>query len=213
MIGYRQFKVKIGRGHRWMSFRDGLQRDIEVTKRIAEAFPDCEILMDGNNGFSVAEFIQYLKGIDGVNLFWIEEPFHETVEEYTYLREWINKEGIKTLLADGEADANQGFIMDLLNTKLIDVHLTDVEELGFTYWRSLIPRLQKIGALVSPHAWGSLLKTHYIAHLAGGLGNIVTIEGVTSFLDDVDLSGYKIRNGQLVPPSAPGFGMPLLKKI
>lgn len=92
-LGYRQFKVKIGRGNRWMSFKEGMQRDIEVTKQIAQVFPDCDILVDGNNGFSVGEFTQYLKGISGVNLFWIEEPFHETVAEYTYLREWLNKEG------------------------------------------------------------------------------------------------------------------------
>lgn len=212
-FGYRQFKVKIGRGNRWMSFREGLNRDIEVTKKIVQAFPDCEILVDGNNGFAVDEFIQYMQGISGVNLFWIEEPFHETVAEYTYFREWLNKEGIKTLLADGEADADQNFIMELLDKKLIDVHLTDIEELGFTYWRKLMPRLKQMGALSSPHAWGSLLKTHYISHLAGGLGNTVTIEGVTSFSDDVDLTGYKIVKGQLVPPASPGFGMPLLKKI
>lgn len=88
-----KFKVKIGRGNRWMSFKEGMQRDIEVTKQIAQVFPDCDILVDGNNGFSVGEFTQYLKGISGVNLFWIEEPFHETVAEYTYLREWLNKEG------------------------------------------------------------------------------------------------------------------------
>ena len=212
-LGYRQFKVKIGRGNRWMSFKEGMQRDIEVTKQIAKAFPDCDILVDGNNGFSAGEFTQYLKGISGVNLFWIEEPFHETVAEYTYLREWLNKEGIKTLLADGEADANQDVVMDLLRKKLIDVHLTDIEELGFTNWRKLMPKLKDIGALASPHAWGSLLKTYYIAHLAAGLGNTVTIEGVTSSSDDVDLSGYKIVNGKLVLPASPGFGMTLLKKI
>src|SRR5690606_31712775 len=127
-LGYRQFKVKIGRGNRWMSFKEGLKRDVDVTKRIAEAFPDCDILVDGNNGFSVGEFTQYLKSISGVNLFWIEEPFHETVAEYIYLKDWLKKEGVTTLLADGEADAHQDLVMELLQKKLIDVHLTDIEE-------------------------------------------------------------------------------------
>lgn len=212
-LGYRQFKLKIGRGHRWMPFKEGLQRDIEVTKKVAEAFPDCEILVDGNNGFSVDEFIQYMKGISGVNLFWIEEPFHETVAEYEKLRNWLNSEGIKTLLADGEADPDQNLLRELMEKKLIDVHLTDIEGLGFTNWRKLMPELQKLDTQASPHAWGSLLKTNYTAHLTGGLGNTVTIEGVSSTSDDVDLSGYKLQNGKLTPPAAPGFGMPLLKKI
>ncbi|GGH18549.1 hypothetical protein GCM10011418_22270 [Sphingobacterium alkalisoli] len=211
-LGYRQFKLKIGRGNRWMPFSEGLQRDIEVTKKVAEAFPDCQVLVDGNNGFSVEEFIQYMKGIAGVSLFWIEEPFHETVTEYEKLRSWLKGEGINTLLADGEADWDQNLLRELIEKKLIDVHLTDIEDLGFTNWRKLMPELQKLGAQASPHAWGSLLKTHYTAHLTGGLGNTVTIEGVSSTSDDVDLSGYALKNGKLVPPATAGFGMPLLKK-
>ncbi|MBD1434894.1 mandelate racemase/muconate lactonizing protein [Sphingobacterium sp. DN00404] len=212
-VGYRQFKLKIGRGHKWMPFEEGLRRDIEVTKAVNEAFPDCEILVDGNNGFSADQFIAYLKGISGTKLFWIEEPFHETVADYQKLRHYIREEGIETLLADGEADPDQQFLKELIQQKLLDVHLTDIEGLGFTNWRRLMPELQKLGAQASPHAWGSLLKTNYTAHLAGGLGNTVTIEGVTSSSDDVDLSGYTIRKGKLIPPSTPGFGMPLLKKI
>lgn len=211
-LGYRQFKLKIGRGNRWMPFKEGLQRDIEVTKKVAEAFPDCQVLVDGNNGFSVDEFIQYMKGISGINLFWIEEPFHETVSDYERLRNWLKSEGIHTLLADGEADPDQDLLRELIKKDLIDVHLTDIEDFGFTNWRKLMPELQKLGAQASPHAWGSLLKTHYTAHLTGGLGNTVTIEGVSSTSDDVDLSGYKLQDGKLYPPATPGFGMPLLKK-
>lgn len=76
-----------------------------------------------------------------------------------------------------------------------------------------MPELKKMGAQASPHAWGSLLKSYYTAHLAAGLGNTVTIEGVTSTSDDVDLSGYQIKDGKLIPPTTPGFGMALLKKI
>ncbi|MCS4224572.1 enolase C-terminal domain-like protein [Sphingobacterium sp. BIGb0165] len=212
-VGYRQFKLKIGRGHKWMSFKEGLQRDIDVTNAVAKIFPDCGILVDGNNGFTVDQFIQYLKGTPSVNLFWIEEPFHETVTDYQKLRNYIKEAGISTLLADGEADPNPALLKELFEKKLLDVHLTDIEGLGFTNWRRLMPELKKMGAQASPHAWGSLLKSYYTAHLAGGLGNTVTIEGVTSTSDDVDLSAYKIQDGKLIPSSTAGFGMPLLKKI
>lgn len=212
-VGYRQFKLKIGRGHKWMSFKEGLQRDIEVTNAVAEAFPDCRILVDGNNGFTLDQFLQYLKGIPTVNLFWIEEPFHETITDYQKLRAYLKTEGIGTLLADGEADPDQNLLKMLFEMKLLDVHLTDIEGLGFTNWRRLMPELIQLGAQASPHAWGSLLKSYYTAHLAGGLGNTITIEGVTSTSDDVDLSGYEINNGKLIPSSSPGFGMPLLKKL
>ncbi|SFB90467.1 L-alanine-DL-glutamate epimerase [Parapedobacter composti] len=209
-LGYRQFKLKIGRGNRWMSQTAGLARDIEVTKQVAAAFPDCEILVDGNNGFTVNEFIAYLKGVQDIPLFWIEEPFHETVEDYRKLRDWMNKANVKSLLADGEADPDPALLDELMELKLMDVHLTDIEGLGFTNWRKLMPKLIRYDVQASPHAWGSLLKSYYTAHLAGGLGNTVTIEGVTSTSDDVDLSKYRIADGKLIPPDAPGFGMALL---
>ena len=46
--GYRQFKVKIGRGNRWMKPASaGMQRDILAVQEIHKAFPDCDILVDG----------------------------------------------------------------------------------------------------------------------------------------------------------------------
>lgn len=210
-LGYRQFKLKIGRGHRWMPFREGLKRDVEVTKKIAAAFPDCDILVDGNNGFTVSEFIEYLDAIGDTKLFWIEEPFHETVDDYRKLLDWMKKNGVKSLIADGEADPDPALLDELMRQKLMDVHISDIEGLGFTNWRKLMPGLIGYGVQASPHAWGSLLKTYYTAHLTGGLGNTVTIEGVSSVSDDVDLSGYRVENGNLIPPALPGFGMKLLR--
>ena len=56
-----------------------------------------------------------------------------------------------------------------------------------------------------------MLKTHYNSHLAAGLGNIVTIEGVTCLSDEVDYGDYKISGGKLRVSDRPGFGMTLLK--
>ena len=209
--GYRQFKLKIGRGHRWMAQKEGLARDIAVTKQVAAAFPDCEILVDGNNGFTVNEFTAYLEGIGDTPLFWIEEPFHETIADYRKLRDWMAKANVPSLLAEGEADPDPVLLDELMQQKLMDVHISDIEGLGFTNWRKLMPKLVQYGVQASPHAWGSLLKTYYTAHMAGGLGNTVTIEGVTSTSDDIDLSGYTIKDGHLIPPTAPGFGLELLR--
>lgn len=208
--GYRQFKVKIGRGNRWMEKQAGIARDVEVTKRIAAAFPDADILVDGNDGFTGNEFLAYLEGIGDVPLFWIEEPFPETREDYRALRERMAPWRKKTLLADGEYNPNVEFITELLKEGLIDVCLYDVCGYGFTAWRKLLPLMKAMGVTTSPHAWGSKLKTHYIAHLATGLGNVVTIEGVTCSSKDVDFGDYPMKNGKLVTSSAPGFGMKLI---
>ena len=210
-IGYRQFKLKIGRGNKWMENAAGIQRDIEVTRLVAEAFPDCDILVDGNDGYPIDQFETYLRGIQGVKLFWIEEPFRETVEDYSKLRAILKNLEMETLLADGEANPDQVFLRKLEEMKLIDVHLTDPQGQGYTGWRKLMPELKTMGIWASPHAWGSQIKTNAIAHLAAAYGNTVTIEGVTCISDDFDLGDYRLENGKLIPSFAPGFGMTLLK--
>ena len=187
----------------------GLERDIEVTQKIAAIFPGVDILVDGNDGFTSDSFIRYLEGIGDTELFWIEEPFLETHEDYTKLRSWLKQHTKKTLLADGEYNPDEALLLDLLKAGLVDVALQDICGYGFTAWRRYMPVLKKIGVVASPHAWGSRLKTHYTAHLATGLGNVVTIEGVTCSSDDVDFGDTVLKTGKLVTSPSPGFGMVL----
>ena len=42
-------------------------------------------------------------------------------------------------------------------------------------------------------------------------GNVVTVEGVTCHTEDVDMSGYRLRDGKITVPDAPGFGMKLTR--
>lgn len=211
--GYRQFKLKIGRGNKWMEKEKGLQRDIEVTKLVSKNFPDCDILIDGNNGFTIDEFLRYMEGIEGIKLFWIEEPFHETISDYARLNSWLKMKNLNPLLADGEAKPDEEVLKQLGSQKIIRVFLQDIAGLGFTKWIRFIRELTLSGILASPHAWGSSIKTNYISHLSGAFGNTPTIEGVTCTSDDVDLTDYKLKKGKLIPSSKPGFGMELLKKI
>ena len=208
--GYRQLKVKIGRGGKWMSKEEGLKADIAVTRMIFENFPDCDILVDGNDAFTVDYFISYLEGIEDVPLFWIEEPFRETREDYTKLKKWmINHRRRNTLLADGETNPDLEFCLELGKEQLLDVYIDDISGYSLTPWRKLAPRLKEIGMMMSPHAWGNTLKSFYCTHLTGAHGNTPTIEGVTCASDDIDLSAYRLIRGCMMPPATPGFGMRL----
>lgn len=208
--GYRQFKVKIGRGTKWMDAVSGLQRDIDVVKAIQENFPDVEILVDGNNGFTVETMIQFCEGIGDVSLFWIEEPFHETPEDWRKLKDWLVGNGREnTLRADGEAKPDFPVLENLQTDGTLQVRLEDICGHGFTKWRKQMPELKKTGVMVSPHTWGSALKSVYTAHFAGAYGSSPTVEGVTSVNSSVDFGENRIINAQLRPSSEPGFGMKL----
>ena len=210
--GYRQLKLKIGRGFKWMPKEEGLKRDVEITRLVHRYFPDIDILVDGNDGFTVKEMIRYLEQLEDVPIFWIEEPFRETVEDNTILRKWLNDNRKRsTMLADGEANPDLKLALEMGKKQILDVYLDDIMSYGFTNWRKLMPTLKENGLLGSPHSWGEYLKTIYTAHIAWGLGNVVTIEGVTCFSNDIDFGLYSLDKGVLLPSDAPGFGMTLLK--
>jgi len=212
--GYRQLKVKIGRSGKWYPHDEGLEADIKVVKMIHEKFGDTvSILVDANDMYSFQDTIDFLKGVEGVPIYWMEEPFKENLCDARKLKEWMLANSREnTYYSDGEAKPDHNLLKRLGREGVIDVYLTDIAGYGFTPWRKLMPYLIKYKILSSPHTWGSLLKTHYTAHLAAGLGNVITIEGVTCLSDDIDFGNYKIINGKLRVSDDPGFGMKLMMR-
>ena len=52
--GHRAFKVKVGRGARWMATDAGLDRDVAVVGAVRDAIgPDCNLFADANNGYTL----------------------------------------------------------------------------------------------------------------------------------------------------------------
>jgi L-alanine-DL-glutamate epimerase-like enolase superfamily enzyme len=222
--GYRAFKLKLGRGFRWMPKADGLKRDIEVTRTVREQFPDCRVLVDANDTYTVEEMIGFVKAVADCDLYWIEEPFEENRDDLKRLREAMARFGCKALIADGEARKalgskltryggyTQGFVdrlFALAAEKLVDVFLLDLGTLGFTRWRQVMPELVKAGVQASPHTWMWTPRPFYAAHLAAGVGNVPIIEGIPGKAREIDYSAYRMEDGRLLMPDGPGFGLRL----
>ncbi|HIE29034.1 TPA: mandelate racemase [Candidatus Poribacteria bacterium] len=212
-LGYRAFKLKIGRGYKWMETEEGLRRDIEVTRKVRENFPDCQILVDANNGYTCDGFIRYFDAVADCSIFWVEEPFHENREDLSRLKEFLAKRSPNTLIADGESGYDIESLLKLANEGLVDVLIMDIAGLGFTNWRKLMPRVIEAKVQISPHTWGNPLKTLYASQLAAGLGNTVTLEGIPTQTSDVDWSPYELKDGLLHVPAEPGFGISIKHSI
>ena len=208
-LGYRDFKLKLGRGYRWMPRAEGFARDIEVTRLVRERFPNARILVDPNDGYSVGDIAEYLAAVSDVGLYWIEEPFAERREDLEELRRLINEYAPSTLVADGEYRPDVPAVIDFAAQGLIDVLLMDVLSYGLTAWRHAMPAIVAAGAAISPHAWGWPVKTLYAAQIGAGLGSTHIVEGVPGFTSGVDASGYRFEDGMLSLPDRPGFGLTL----
>lgn len=207
--GYRAFKLKIGRGYRCMPEANGLDRDVEVTRIVHDAFPEARLLVDGNNGFTVEGFLRYLDRVCDVGLFWVEEPFHEHREGLQQLRRRLDATCSGTLIADGEYQPVVDDLVRYARDGLLDVLLMDVIDYGLTAWRRLSASLEGSRIQSSPHTWGLPLKTVYAAHLAAGLPGVIMVEAVRGKTVGVDTSRYAVVDGVLKVPDDPGFGIPV----
>lgn len=207
--GFRAFKLKIGRGHRWMEREAGFARDVTITRAVREAYPDARLLVDANDGFDAATTVRYLTAVADCDLFWVEEPFPEEEGGLRLLRDHLAGAGSRTLVADGELDPDEPRLLELAAVGLLDVLLMDVVTYGLTAWRRVMPTLTELGVRASPHAWGMPLKSCYAAQVAAGLGNVVTVEGVPGTTVGADTSAYRLDDGVLSVPRTPGFAVPL----
>ncbi|MFG1817599.1 mandelate racemase/muconate lactonizing enzyme family protein [Kribbella sp. NPDC049174] len=208
-LGFRDFKLKLGRGYRWMPYQAGLDRDIEVTRLARELYPEAEILVDPNDGFSVNALVEYLAAVSDCRLYWLEESFAERDEDMKFLRSHLGTLPWQPKIADGEFDPDADYILRLAEAGLVDVALMDGVGYGLTAWRRFMPRLRATGAEASPHTWGAPLKTLYAAHIAAGLGNVPIIEGVPGHVLGTDGDGYHLTDGYLTFSGRPGFGLEL----
>jgi D-galactarolactone cycloisomerase len=211
--GFRAFKLKIGRGHRWMESEAGLARDVEITRAVREAYPDARVLVDANDGFSIDQTRRFLDLTRDCGLYWIEEPFVENQADLRILREHLRASGSATLIADGESSPDEDQLLALARDGLIDVLLMDVVSYGMTAWRRVMPLLAELGVAASPHAWGKPIKTLYAAQLAAGLGNVAVVEGVPGTTLGADTSRYHLEDGVLRVPDGPGFDIPLTAPV
>lgn len=208
-LGFRAFKLKIGRGNRWLDRAAGDARDIEVTRAVRAAYPHARILVDANDGYDCDGFLRYLNAVADCDLYWVEEPFLDDLDDLGRLRKALQQAESPTLIAEGETNPDIDQLLGFAKAGVIDVVLLDILSYGFTAWRSMMPRLEELGVAASPHAWGVPVKTLYAAQLAAGLGNVNTVEGVPGQTEGADTSGYRLEDGQLIVPDLPGFGMPL----
>ncbi|MFQ6130648.1 MAG: enolase C-terminal domain-like protein [Armatimonadota bacterium] len=223
-LGYRAFKLKIGRGLRCMPKDEGQKRDIEVTRAVRQRFPDCKILVDANNGYEVDDFLNYVTAVADCDLYCIEEPFDENRDDLLKLRNHMRKANCRATIMEGEMRseaADQAWrygwyskrhverLFALADEGLVDIINMDLAIVGYTRWRRVMPELVEAGLLASPHTWAGTPRPYYCAHLAAGVGNVDIVEGIPGKATGMDYSAYRFEDGKLVVPEEPGFGIKL----
>lgn len=167
-------------------------------------------MVDANDAYTPDTLITYLDQVLDCNIYWVEEPFREDEDNLRKLRAYLAEKSPSTLIADGESRFVTEQILDLAGKELLDVVQMDIEFLGFTEWRKLMPVLMDMNVKISPHNWGVGMKTRYTATLGAGCPLMELVEGVIDETEGVDTGAYGLADGKMTVPALPGFGMKLI---
>jgi L-alanine-DL-glutamate epimerase-like enolase superfamily enzyme len=207
--GHRAFKIKVGRGAMHMPLEAGTRRDICVIRAVREAVgADARIMIDANNGYNVNLVKRVLDGTADADVYWIEEAFHEDARLYGHLQEWLAREGIGTLIADGEGSASP-HLVDWAVQGVVDVVQYDVFRPGFSRWMELGPQLDAAGVRSAPHHYGEPYGNYAGCHLAASIQRFEGVEWDEATVPGLDASAYAVVEGMVSVPDLPGFGLAL----
>jgi L-alanine-DL-glutamate epimerase-like enolase superfamily enzyme len=206
--GHRAFKIKIGRGKKWMDRDAGDARDVEVVETIRKhAGDDVRLGVDANNGYDLAIAKRFLERTAEFHLDFIEEPFPEQVAQCLELKAFFAEQGWKTMLADGEGTNDVEAYRPFVNAKALDMLQGDMYGLGIEGILAEAAMAEPQGILVAPHNWSSLLSLFMQVHVGLVIPNFYRAEYDPVHSDVLTYDGYKIMDGFCSVPDAPGFGL------
>ena len=207
-VGHRAFKVKIGRGAKWMPPEEGYARDVEVLKTIRQhAGPKVLIGVDANNGYDLAKTKRLLEELPDYNFAFLEEMFPEQIEKCLELKRFIRRHGWKTLVADGETQKKLDAYKPFIKARAIDIFQGDMNRFGFEGILTEAAWCKPQGLKVAPHNWGSLVGYYMQLHVGRAITNFYRAERDPLSNTVLIAEGYKILDGCSSVPDAPGFGL------
>lgn len=208
--GHRAFKIKIGRGAKWMPTEEGFDRDLMVVRLIREhAGPETLLGADANNGYDLARAKRFLGELPGVNLAFVEELFNEEVALDLELKAFLREHKLKTLIADGETQQTPEPLKPFMAARAIDIYEGDINQFGIEGILTEAAWAKAEDLQVSPHGWGSLVGFYMSLHVGRALTNYYRAENDPLDNEMLIADGYAIKNGTASVPEAPGFGLKL----
>jgi len=207
-LGHRAFKVKIGRGFKWMPWQTGYARDKQVLGEIRRhAGKEILIGVDSNNGYTLEKAKRLLLDLPDFNFAFMEEMFPEEVQECLEFKNFIKDHNCKALVADGEGGREINFYRPFVEAQAIDICQADMRRFGIDGIMDIGAMCGDKNVLIAPHNWGSLIGYYMQLHIGRAIKNFYRAEHDPVSTDVIIADGYSIKNGYASVPAAPGFGL------
>lgn len=203
VIGYKErgftaVKIKVGS-------KQGVDHDLHRLKLCRDNLGnDVSIMMDANQGMSVASALELSERAKEIGIIWFEEPVvHNDYKGYELLR---NKCGIS--LAMGEREYNTEALKQLIERNALDMWQPDLIRIGgVDAWRDSASLAIENNLEVLPHYY----KDYDVALLC----TIKKAYGAESFdwIDNIIDNPLVIENGYAYPRKGSGWGFSFKKEF
>ncbi len=209
-MGHRAFKIKIGRGAKWMPRDEGDARDVAVVNLIrAHAGKDVLLGVDANNGYDLEGAKRFIERIGDVKLAFTEEMFPEVVEQCLAFKEFFRSKSLSTLLADGETQGDLQVFKPFIAAKAMDVLQADMNRFGIEGMLEEASMARPQGIRIAPHNWGSLLGFYQQLQIGAAIDNFYSAENDPLSSELLIAEGFTIKDGYATLPPTSGFGLRL----
>lgn len=206
--GHTFFKMKVGRGGKWMEKEAGYQRDLEVLAACREYLgPDIRIGVDANNGMDLESAKQMLSDLPEFDFEFMEEMFPEEVALDLELKNYIKDNGWKTLVADFESQKEVDAFLPFMEAGCIDVMQGDMNQFGIEGIMAEAAIGLPYGARVAPHNWGSMLGYYCQLHLGKVIENWYQAEQDALTLSSITPVGFSVKDGFTTVSEEAGLGL------
>jgi D-arabinonate dehydratase len=203
--GFKAVKMKVGR-------RDW-REDIARVKAVRDAIGyDIDLMVDANNGWSVATAIRVVKRLERFDVNWLEEPvIAEDYEGYARIRDSTD-----IPIAGGESEYTKWGFKELFTRQCIDIIQADVGRVGgITEYMKVSNMAEAFNLPMCPHGAG-VVSAHCVAAAPNGMiveffdGNRLPNNTLRKFQEE---TGKRFMPNSIQPvkgwidlPKVPGMG-------
>lgn len=195
-LGFKAVKMKVGGA-------DAATDTERVREARAAIGDDVLLTLDANNAWrDVPTALEYVRGFEPYNPYWIEEPFSpDDIENHAALAK-----ATPVSVATGEIEAGRWRHLELLQRGAAAILQTDAAVCGgITEFRRIADIASGFGVAMCPH-WFHDLHIHLVASIENGQ--------FVEFFPDAEVLNFRLlvdkqlshKDGNLVLPSAPGLG-------
>lgn len=189
--GFRGAKVKVGKP----TIAGDVARLVAVRERVGAEF---ELMVDANQGWTMAEALRRAQAYASIGLAWLEEPL--PAEDLAGHAELAARAPMP--VAVGESLYHPAHFREYLERDACSIVQVDCARIGgITPWLKVAHLAEAFNVAVCPHF---LMELH--VSLAAAVPNGAWVEYIPQ-LDAITTSRMSMRDGHAIPPATPGLGI------